>query len=201
MMNEMRTMLMASLLVMSSFGCAGSSIVQTKQAAASCAPQRHGHELAVTLSVERGAGRRALCPGERLSSADALFIAVEIASAAYVRLVLVAANGHASELLPEENDQATHRASFQSPAGMLANASGEAQLFLVASLHPLSRTDPVMQDLLDAIRDTTGVSPEQATSPASESPETLHLESQADLAADFDENGLVMMAIALHTSP
>jgi hypothetical protein len=118
-----------------------------------------------------------------------------------VRLVFIAANGHASELLPQENDQARHSASFRSPAGMLANASGEAQLFLVASLHPLSRTDPVMQDLLDAIRDTTEVSPAAATSTAAETRATLHLESQADLEADFDENGLVMMAIALHASP
>lgn len=205
MMGSMCKTWFSLLLIVSSLGCASTqpapaSALGVSSSASRCAQPAHEHQLEVSLSIGQGSERKPLCPGERLSSNDALFIAVESAADAYVRLIFVSADGHASEWPPQEHEDVTRKAFFRAPAGVLAKAAGEAQLFLVASLQPLSETDPVMQGMLDVIRDTAPLA-SQADVPAPGSAEVLHVESHGGLEADFDENGLAMLAIGLHAAP
>jgi hypothetical protein len=162
-----------------------------------CAAPARVHQLAVSLSVGHGAERKPLCPGESLRTHDPLVVAVESASEAYLRLVFVSADGQVSEWLSSPPQDITRKASFRSPEGALSNIAGEGQLFLVASLQPLAETDPIMQGMLDVIRETAAPPSERGFT---RSAEVLQIETLAGLEADFDENGVVMLAIDLHAA-
>lgn len=200
-MTSMRRTWLSSLLLAGAWGCAGAqhppatSSQDPSPSVSACARRARDHQLEVSLSVEDGSARKPLCPGERLRTEDALVVAVESATDAYMRLVFVSADGRVSEWLPQQAEDMTRRASFRSPAGSLGQAS-DAQLFLVASLAPLSETDPVMHDMLAVIREAGEQAADAPPQPTAE----LHVESSADLAADFDEHGLVMLAIDLHAA-
>ncbi|MGC4070123.1 MAG: hypothetical protein QM784_36790 [Polyangiaceae bacterium] len=112
-----------------------------------------------------------------------------------MRLVFVSADGQVSEWLPQQTDDMTRKASFRSPEGSLGRIA-EAQLFLVASLAPLAESDPIMHDMLAVIRETEA----QVQAPAAQQTPVLNVESSAGLAADFDENGVAMLAIDLHAA-
>ncbi len=163
-----------------------------------------GHSLEVYLSAAHGADKpkRPLCPGQALGANDAVFIHVELESEAHVRLVYIAPDGHAGELMHQEEAELTRSALFRAPRGLLSHAQGEAQLFVVASKRALADSDAALQLMLDTIRETgTLVDRDGSLHPpaAINAPpaEIMQLELSDDLFADFDDNGMAMLAFSL----
>ncbi len=163
-----------------------------------------GHDLEIYLAVVRDGKQRPLCPGEVLTEADVLWINVDLDLASHVRMVFIAPDGQAGELVRQDEADQTRQATFRAPEGLLAHAPGEAQLFVVASQTPLEESDPTMQMMLDVIRDTGTLvdrdgslrPPPPGTAPP---PDMLKLDTSENLFANFDEHGVVMLAISLRT--
>jgi hypothetical protein len=166
-----------------------------------------GHSLEVYLSIYRAEQKQPLCPGQRLSEGDELWVDVELDTASYVRLVYVSPDGEAGELLRQDHADQTRVALFRAPDGLLVRSAGEAQLVIVASREPLSASDPMMDSMLDVIRET-GTLVERDGSvrpppPGAPPPlEGVQLDLGADgLHTDFDERGVAMLMIPLRTGP
>lgn len=166
-----------------------------------------GHSLEVYLSVLRGAQKQPLCPGQHLSASDELWVDVELDTASHVRLVFVAPDGEAGELLRQDEADLTRVALFRAPEGLLAHAAGEAQLVIVASREPLSSSDPMMGSIFDLIREQgTLVERDGSVRPpppgAGPSLEGVSLDLGPEgLHADFDARGLAMLTIPLRAAP
>ncbi len=165
-----------------------------------------GHALEVYLTVERDSTRRPLCPGEVLTDRDSLWLSVELEFASHVRVVYIAADGQAGEVLRQDEADLTRSAIFRAPEGLLAHADGEVQLFVVASREPLAESDPIIHAMLNVIRDTgTLVEPDgslRAPPPGTAPPsDILKFEASENLFANFDELGVAMLAIALRARP
>lgn len=203
MIGAMGRLLLAALVAMLAVACASGPKTR-KDDGCSAAVPKDGHSLQVYLSVMRGEAKRPLCPGQPLSDKDALWISVELETDAYVRMVFIAPDGQAGELMHQGEADLSRTAEFRAPQGLLAHAPGEAQLFLVASKAPLAQSDETMQLMLDLIRETgtfvdrdgTLHPPENAAPP----PEMMQLEASDNLFADFDEKGMAMLAISLQAA-
>lgn len=184
--------------------CAGPKPAARRPDGCQTAAPKTGHGLEIYLSVDRDGDKRPLCPGEVLSARDTLLIGVDLDIASHVRMVFIAPDGQAGELLRQDEADLTRAANFRAPEGLLAYAAGEAQLFIVASQEPLEQSDATMQMMLDVIRDTgTLVDRDGSLRPpppgSAAPPDMLKLETSEDLFADFDDKGMAMLAISLRT--
>ena len=166
-----------------------------------------GHSLEVYLSVLRDAQKQPLCPGQHLRASDELWVDVELDTASHVRLVFVAADGEAGELLRQDQADLTRVAMFRAPEGLLSRAAGEAQLVIVASREPLSSSDPMMGSIFDLSRDQGtlverdgSVRPPPPGSGPSLDGVSLDLGAEG-LHADFDARGLAMLTIPVRAAP
>jgi hypothetical protein len=164
------------------------------------------HAVEVHLLSERDGHIYPFCPGEPLTSSDALWVSVDLDSASHVRMVFVSPNGESGEVLMQDDVDVTRAAVFRAPSDLFARARGEAQLVIVASRGILGDADPPLAAMLDAIRDT-GVVVERdgsiyrnanGASGLQELP--VDLSSQA-LHAEFDARGVALVTLSLRTAP
>ena len=205
MMNAMGRVLAAVSIVVFASACATPKPPSRQDDRCDAVIPEAGHALSVSLSRSRDGQKRPLCAGEALTASDALWISVELATEAHVRLVFIAPDGQAGELLHQEEQELTRSAEFRAPQGLLSHADGEAQLFLVASQQPLAESDATMALMLDLIRDTgTLVDRDGALHPPAQSsappPELMKLDISENLFADYDDQGMAMLAISLRAT-
>jgi hypothetical protein len=162
-----------------------------------------GHSFEVYLELKQAGGKRPFCPGQSLASGE-LWVTVELDTASHVRMVYVAPDGEAGELLRQDEADLTRSAMFRAPDGLLVRASGEAQLVIVASRAPLGESDPVMGSMFDVIRET-GTLVERDGSlrpppPGQEPASAVQLDATTTaMHADFDEHGVAMLTIPLRS--
>jgi hypothetical protein len=163
------------------------------------------HALEVYLFVERDGVMDSLCPGQPLTSSDALWVGVDLDLASHVRMVFVSPAGESGEVLRQELGGSGEEAVFRAPRGLFTRERGDAQLVIVASRSALAEADPLLASMLDTIRET-GVLVDRDgqivhTAQAAGPPALpMDLRSQA-LHADFDERGVALLTLTLHTSP
>jgi hypothetical protein len=165
------------------------------------------HSLEVHLSAERDGRVHALCPGHPLTSADELFVNVDLDRASHVRMVFVSPDGESGEVMRQELAEIDAHAVFRAPRGLFTHERGEAQLVIVASHRPLAESDPLLASMLDAIRDT-GVLVDReghlrrGAHATGEHAQELPVDVRSQqLHADFDERGVALLTVALHTAP
>jgi hypothetical protein len=205
MIEEMGRVLSAVAIAMLALACATPKPPTANGADCGTSDAEAGHALSVSLSLARDEQRRPLCPGQALTPSDALWISVELEAEAHVRLIYIAPDGQAGELLHQEDRDLIDHAVFRAPKGLLSRADGEAQLFLIASKQPLTESDATMALLLDLIRDTgTLVARDGSLQPAAQGsvapPDLMKLDISENLFADFDDKGMAMLAISLRAS-
>ena len=174
-------------------GCKGTSIPE-------------GHSLEVYLSrldAKAKKKKKTLCPGEPLHVDQGLEIEIELDRPCYVDLIFVDPEGHAGSLERQGTAELTQHAIFRAPSGLLTHHPGTAEMFVVASEDPLEEVDPTMHALLQVIHENGitvdrhgGVHPGQVRESEGE---PLHFDTQAEMFANFDDNGLAMLALALRT--
>lgn len=162
------------------------------------------HALEVYLFVERDGVMDSLCPGQPLTSSDALWVGVDLDLASHVRMVFVSPAGESGEVLRQELGNG-EEAVFRAPRGLFTRERGDAQLVIVASRSALGEADPLLSSMLDTIRET-GVLVDsdgqivQKGQSAGPPALPMDLRSQA-LHADFDERGVALLTLTLHTAP
>ncbi|MFT3921635.1 MAG: hypothetical protein QM778_03785 [Myxococcales bacterium] len=188
--------------------CAGSvALVPRKDDGCGVIQADHGHALHVYLAADRTGDKNPLCPGQVLTGADTLWASVEVSVDCYVRMIFVTPDGQTGEVLRTDSGRPVRQAIFQAPRGLLTRASGEAQLVVVASRKSLSASDPAMASMLEVIRET-GVlvdehgrlTPPLRADEGTPEDQLLNLGTRA-LYADFDEHGVAVLTLSLHTSP
>lgn len=164
------------------------------------------HDLQAYLSVERDGKRLPLCPGQDLHSTEWLWVTVEIDAPSYVRMIFTNADGEAGVVQRLDATGMTREANFRAPPGVLGTGDGDAQLMVVASLSPLVEADPMVHALLEAIRETGNVVDADGhlrPPPPGAEPAAIPMElggPTRGLFADFDERGVAMLPVLLHTS-
>lgn len=197
--------------------CVLSTLVPACASGAALAPRRddgcgvsgnaHGHALQVYLEADRTGTLSPLCVGHNLTSADVLWVTVEIATDAYVRTVFVTPDGQTGELLRQDTETRTRRARFQAPRGLMTRAPGEAEFVVVASRDPLHDADPTMASMLRVIRETGVLVDHEGNltpplrEPGDDTPEQLLNLGSDSLYADFDEHGVAVLTLTLQASP
>lgn len=195
---------------LSTLACAcagGMALAPRKDDGCAITGNAHGHAIQVYLEADRTGRLTPLCVGHDLTSADALWVTVEIATDAYVRTVFVTPDGQTGELLRQHADDRTRSARFQAPRGLMTRSPGEAEFVVVASRDPLHDADPTMASMLNVIRETGVLVDHEGnlTPPMREADD--HTEDQLlnlgsdSLYADFDEHGVAVLTLTLQASP
>lgn len=159
------------------------------------------------LEADRTGRLTPLCVGQDLTSADALWVTVEVGTDAYIRTVFVTPDGQTGELIRQDSEDRTKRARFQAPRGLMTRSPGEAEFVVVASQLPLHEADPTMSAMLRVIRETGvlvdhqgNVTPPMRAADDTTEDQLLNLGSDS-LYADFDEHGVAVLTLTLHASP
>lgn len=188
--------------------CAGqAALAARRDDGCGIARETEGHALHVYLGVDRGGRRASLCAGQDLTGADTLWISVEVATDAYVRTIFVTPDGETGELLREDANGLTRVARFQAPRGLMTRSTGDAQFVVVVARNRLHESDPTMAAMLDVIRETgVLVDHEGRLTPPMRAvegnPEEILLNLGTDsLYADFDDNGVAVLTLTLHSTP